>query len=111
MTGWASWGEVSWQKQPDRNTTLWLSNRMFLTPNVTDQYSHLFVWNDDATPSIDFDAEIYLQWSQVMAIAISQPIIRRGGHQCYEVKMLCNKRGTGFLPGGLTGWCWCRACA
>jgi len=64
----------------------------YLTPDVVEPYTHLFLWDDDMSPAPGFDAEVILQIVQSLNIEISQPMIRTNSHKQWE--------GTGLYDRG-----------
>jgi hypothetical protein len=54
-----------------------------LAENVT-SYTHLFLWDDDLEPTIEFDGEVLLHLLQAFDVGISQPMISLRAHTQFE---------------------------
>lgn len=55
-----------------------------LLADVVRPYTHMFLWDDDLEPTVNFDGEVLLHLLQNFDIGISQPVIARNSHAYHD---------------------------
>ena len=74
---WFEWPEVTIIREKGAKWTFYFD---YLKPGTVENYSHLFLWDDDLMPTETFDSEVLLYIVQSLDLVASQPMIRKNPH-------------------------------
>jgi hypothetical protein len=90
---WWYHASVKMIRNPDldgvRTTDLFQLSRHFLTPNVVQNYTHIFLWLNKGRPSNSFDGEAFLFIVQQFNATMAQPTVRGDCRKCQNHKACC----------------------